>query len=559
MHRIRRTTRNERGATLIVTALSVPVLIAFGAVAVGITSLWTSHHDVQRAADLAALSAAANSPTLSLDIPVSGSDWSCPVSGDADPSSWRERPNAVVAQQLTDGRSIVSTAYGEATPDVCAQWQYESPLLAMLGFCTERLASELGECRDRFDEELRASLPVVNDLDDSAMSAVEAVRDLLDPRDKLVDRRLAALLGDACVDEIGGSVLGVSSWECLARFEDVMASIDHRTGSLLQVVNSRLAAIVSRLQATAQRGGLDPLVGGIGFDPIARPQVPSIRPADMAPALVTPRVQVDISDLDFKPPLSPFSFDVESTATARRQIKSALVLPSLGIPGIPEQRFGELSAETQLQLTDKLGADVQLELELAYERAAEIIDPQVYTHDAKVVADSVLDEIDALDPYLSEAVHDSLCTSLPMDISCPVGDDVVNRQHLMGPFMEDLRDATQPPPERSPTVQELLAEYAESEQVVWVVSGLTTFITEDVLGADLFEVLANPQGVYDGLPDPPTNVSGLISPLMFIPALDVVPATIVRDGDLFMVQRVDRQTVDAVAATSGLYKARLVR
>jgi hypothetical protein len=47
------------------------------------------------------------------------------------------------------------------------------------------------------------------------------------------------------------------------------------------------------------------------------------------------------------------------------------------------------------------------------------------------------------------------------------------------------------------------------------------------------------------------DLSQLLSELMFIPALDVVPAAVYREGSTFRIER--------VLATAGLYKARLVK
>src|SRR3954469_1684759 len=57
----------ERGAVLVLTAILLPVLVGFAALALGGSVLYAAKQDVQRAADLGALAAAANAPTVSMN------------------------------------------------------------------------------------------------------------------------------------------------------------------------------------------------------------------------------------------------------------------------------------------------------------------------------------------------------------------------------------------------------------------------------------------------------------------------------------------------------------
>src|SRR5437763_15995871 len=60
-----RNLRNEEGATLIFTVLALAlVILPMSALAVGGTTLWGAHGDLQRAADLGALAGAADTPTV---------------------------------------------------------------------------------------------------------------------------------------------------------------------------------------------------------------------------------------------------------------------------------------------------------------------------------------------------------------------------------------------------------------------------------------------------------------------------------------------------------------
>src|SRR5688572_3504021 len=58
--------RDEQGALLVLTAILVPAIVLLGALTFGITSLWTSHDDVQRGVDLGSTAAAAATPTAAV-------------------------------------------------------------------------------------------------------------------------------------------------------------------------------------------------------------------------------------------------------------------------------------------------------------------------------------------------------------------------------------------------------------------------------------------------------------------------------------------------------------
>lgn len=528
---------DESGAVLILTALLVPALIAVGALALGVTTLWTGHHDVQRAADLGALAAAANTPTASNDLPLEGMARFHRLDELLDPTDWQQRPCAVVGQQLTGGRSVVANAFSDDEAAACdAVWTPESQLLAALGACAADIA-ELAGCRARLEAELRASLPVLTDAEASASDVAAQLHALLlDPADKLVDDALASDLGDACANEVSVLVIGLT---CTHRVEQLLNAVDHRSGALVGTVDAVLQSLVTRLRAAATEGLLDPLTNGTGFDALGVPRV-GLDLAGFVPAVVTPRVQVDVSGQDIEPPLSPFTFEAGATAMARRVIKSAVVVPT-GIPG--HDAVGTLPARTMARLEHVLGPD-SAELLTAAGPDGWVIPPNVLDLTAHDVADLVIAMADELETDVSTSVNDSLCASLPIDVACPVGDDLVNRERLLGPFMEDLYDATQPPPSgTAPTIRELLADYADRGELVWMVRGLRPWLVEATFGEGVFTTLTQPVL--------PSAVDELLSPLMFVPALDVVPAAVIRDGDTFRIER--------VAATTGLYKARLVR
>ena len=60
-------------------------------------------------------------------------------------------------------------------------------------------------------------------------------------------------------------------------------------------------------------------------------------------------------------------------------------------------------------------------------------------------------------------------------------------------------------------MQEVLEEYADSDQVVWIVSGLRAVMPEQLFGENVWQTLRNVRGAYGTLLDPPTN-GGAIRP-----------------------------------------------
>lgn len=531
---------SERGAVLIITALLVPALVLCGALAFGVTALWTGRQDVQRATDLGALAAAANTPTVSTELPIAGLKLFQQLGAPLDASDWRQRACEVTRRQFVDGRSPVATGLraDTTTPSCTVQFQWESPLLATLGACVQDVA-ELAGCKDGIERELRATLPEVATLDASVASAAAAVGGSLPPTDKIITADVATQLRSACASETSVVLLGAASWLCTATVGDLLGSVDHETGGLVGSLTGTLGPLVAPLQAAATEGLLDPVRGGLGFDPSNVPQV-GVDLAGLVPAVLTPRVHVDVDGLTMKPTFSPLTFDVATGTTARRVIKSALVLPSAGIPGT--NAFSSLPAETQGALFAKLGLDAPSML--ADAEGGWVVDPNVLTRSAPVVAQQVLSLMDSTESTLSSTTSTALCDSLPPSVACPVGDDLVDRQHLLGPFMEDVWDATRPPPDGSePSIGDVLADHADSGEPLFIVSGLRSVLLGAIFGPGVWQTI---KGAHVG-----PQLGSLLSELMFVPALDVVPASVHREGSTFRIER--------VLATTGLYKARLVK
>src|SRR3954471_10496889 len=133
----------ERGAVLVLTAILLPVLVGFAALALGGSVLYAGKQDVQRATDLGALSAAANAPTVSVDagavstpFDLDGFVKSQPAGGGLfDDGTWATTGcEWSQTRQFTGGRSRVFNAFG--TPGGCTQtWEWENPVLASLATC----------------------------------------------------------------------------------------------------------------------------------------------------------------------------------------------------------------------------------------------------------------------------------------------------------------------------------------------------------------------------------------------------------------------------------------
>ena len=534
---------DERGAVLIVTALLVPALILCGALAFGVTTLWTGRQDVQRAADLGALAGAADLPTaVTPALPIAGTTLLQDLGSPLDASDWKQRACEVVRRQFIDGRSPVASGFGDRSAMSCTtRFEWESPLLATLAACAADVA-ELAGCRAGLDGELRRTLPPVDALDASARSAVDAVAANLPAGAKVFSAALATQLRNACASATGVTLLGSTTWVCNATIGNLLASIDQQTGALRGTLSALLQSVIAPLRASAAGGLLDATTHGLGFDSTNVPQL-GLDAGHLAPALLTPRLHVDLDNLQMKPTFSPFSFDVASGVTARRVFKSAVVLPTMGIPGT--SAWSSLPSTTQAAIAGVLGVSpVAAGPLVAAADGGWVVDPNVLTKSAPTLAKQVLDMYDATESSFSGAASGALCTSLPATVSCPVADKLVDRQHLLGPFMEDLWDVTRPPPDGdAPRVEDVLGAAADSGEQILVASGLREVSLATIFGGQVWSSLLAPKTGPDLRP--------LLAELLFVPALDVVPATIHRDGTTFRIS--------PVLATSGLYRARLVK
>jgi hypothetical protein len=90
---------------------------------------------------------------------------------------------------------------------------------------------------------------------------------------------------------------------------------------------------------------------------------------------------------------------------------------------------------------------------------------------------------------------------------------------------------------------EVLAAHADTGVPLFVVGGLRPVLLGAIFGPGVWQTI---KSAHVG-----PQLASLLSELMFIPALDVVPASVHREGSTFRIER--------VLATTGLYKARLVK
>ena len=525
--------RSERGSILVLTTVLLPALVAVSAVALGVTTLWTSHLDGQRAVDLAALAGAANIPTASVDpagqvtlpIPPRGTFLTNSLDRAFDPTDWQQRACAVLKDQLEGERSKVLQASGDLSgiePD-CDEWLSESPTLAAMAACAGNILDVEG-CADTFRSTLTATLPVLS-------SSVPAVTAAMAKAETLADRytnRADVFLGAAEARAVHSA--------CLVK--------DLLLGTCTVTLADRLLALGSTRLANA---GLTPS-GEVPY---------GVNLNTLLPAIMTPRIRVDLEGAKVRPMLSPFTFDVSASATARRAIKNVLVLPSLGIPSNArverlEERFGPEEA-------DLLGEP--------NEDGNYIVDPYDVMTDLGIPhpADAVEAALDAIDEHeqllmsdVIDAFEEAACRRAAVSQFCPEIDDVVATQTVRDEFMQDVRDATATPPAGTrPTINEMLEAYADSGEAVWAAAALIRQDLREVLRtAGLSELELQALEVLN------PALSGLFSTFVLVPALDVVPVTVQRvattdpNRPIYTLRQVNPNDT---LATTGLYQARLVK
>lgn len=144
---------DERGAVTVIVAALLPVLLLVSAFGMDALAVSAGEREHQRAADLAALTAAAAIPLVSLSaLPLDGGPW--PVAADAgaqgcavasgllDDSpatrAWRQAPSACAVTFEPDDPALLTAVNAAADPVLAA-----SSILAALGASTVELAASL--------------------------------------------------------------------------------------------------------------------------------------------------------------------------------------------------------------------------------------------------------------------------------------------------------------------------------------------------------------------------------------------------------------------------------
>ena len=520
--------RDEQGTLLVLTAILVPAIVMLGALTFGVTSLWTSHDDVQRSADMGSTAGAMIVPTAVvtpsaayLPFPIEGKKKFHQLTDQLDPGDWSERVCDVAYAELgqdVEDRSKLTQGFKTTSfdPHCNPEWIHESPTLAAVGACAGNLLDVPG-CGSTLRSELAKTIPALDavsqDVTDTMTAAEELAADFVNPLDKLMTRAAAQRLPGGCTKRVT-SLLG--DWTCIERASDLL-------NPLLGTISNTLSIAPS---GTPQFGvNLDQLL----------------------PAVMTPRVKVTMENVDVRPTFSPFTFDVTNSAVARRTIKTALVLPSGAIP------YPELSAE----LDGHFGLDgAALALKAEAGLGGYAIDPNILTRTANRRVDRTIGLVDRIDGVLNRPILNSFmtaaCSSGALSKYCPIVDTDDATRQMRGQFVQDLRDATRPPPKGAePSLQEWLDDAADAGDPVLLVQTLSPKNMRQFFGATAWSALTD-ESMNPAL-------APLLSDLMYIPALDVVPATVGRvqigPNRYYVLRSIAMDTL----ATKGLYQARLVK
>lgn len=525
------------------TAILVPAIVALGALTLVVTTLWTSHQDVQRAVDLGSTVAAAATPTAAvtpgaatMPFPIEGTsvtralDENSPIDRNTiyNSGDWKALPCEVAMGEIAPDRSAVTNAFTTADDArLCvADWQHEIPELAAIAACAGDLLDVAG-CADVMRSTLAQRLPAIDSTDPLVTRlmdrAVELTDRYTDTANRLLTAQTARQLPLACtayVDLVGGGRL------CTETLGDLLSPL----------LGSGSFEGDDCAEATTRRTICVDLDG-------------------LLPAVMTPRVNVRITGARSRPTFSPYTFTLSSTATARRTIKTAMVLPTAAVPvdSLTSDLPGPLGRRAA-RLKESLGVDdlVFDPNDLNRQAQSAFVDVQNRTFD---LLSSLNETVD--DPIIGSFMT-AACGGGVLSRYCPEIDPAQATAGLGPQFLQDLRDATRPPPEgaQQPTLNEVLDSYIASNQPVAFVSAL-----EPINMKTYVESLYGPS-VWSILTDPTVNpvLAPLLSPLMYIPALDVVPATVGRiviDDEPFVVLR--SIPWSDTLATRGLYQARLVK
>lgn len=452
--------RDEEGAILITAAILLTAVSAFAGLTLAGGSVYAAAQEGRKAADLAALGAAANLPTLNLGTtpnplglpapsqvgtPLGTVDLTSNLPTLADDFTYGAC--AIAARQFAPGSAPLTESYGTAAPTCTPEVGLANQWLQELADCLGGPAAASG-CAAALESGIASLLPPPAPTS-PAVSALQAAT--------------------------------------------------HEAGMAGQVVTTDLMVRIRSLNTTLF-GRLDPLLnqlneaGGVSVD-MRR----------LAPALLTPQIKVTITqevDVPGGGLVGAGPVTLRTSATARRAIKNAVVVPAVTFPN---------------------------------SNGVMVFDANPALSTAKDEAFAAVEEMGALvTPAADQALTQVACPGT--SATCPVVSDSFDAA------LADLHDAIDPPNGTAPTTNELIDHAVQSGEPVMLAAASFALDPQQVLGSTVY-----------GLP----GVAQLLPGLLFVPALEMVPA-VLSVGPLGRIIATPVDTAVAAAQTKGLYRARLV-
>jgi hypothetical protein len=454
--------RDDAGAILPTAAILLVALAAFAGLTVAGGAVYAAAQEGRKAADLAALGAAANLPTLNLGT-TSANPQGLPAPvqldtplGTVDTTAALPTINQdfvlgacnIAARQFAPGRAPVTQAYG-ATAPTCAP----TPHLA------NQWLQELANC-----------LAGTTAAADCANRLATGLASLLPP--------------PAPTSPVVSAVQSATT----------------QAGMTGQVVTSSLMAQIRALNTTLG-GALTPLLsrlnsaGGVDID-MTR----------LAPALLIPEVSVKIVQKIAVPGASLLHagpVTLTTSATARRVVKNAVVVPAVTLP-----------SATDGTVTFNLNPALTTARDTAFNALQ-----QVGTTVAPVA-----------DQALTQVACPGSATTCPT-VSTSFSD-----------ALADLHDAIDPPNGPAPDALAMINDAIAQGTPIMVATTSYMVDPRQVLGSTVYSLPA---------------VKQLLPSLLFVPAFDMVPA-VLSAGPLGQVVATPVDTAVAAGRMKGLYRARLV-
>jgi hypothetical protein len=454
--------RDDAGAILPTAAILLVALAAFAGLTMAGGAVYAAAQEGRKAADLAALGAAANLPTLNLGTTSANPQGlPSPVQldtplGTVDTTATLPTINQdfvlgacnIAARQFAPGRAPVTQAYAAAAPTCAPTPHLANHWLQELANCLAGTTTA-ADCANRLDAGLASLLPPPAPTS-PVVSAVQSTT------------TQAGMTGQV-----------------------VTSSLMAQLQSLNTTLGGALTPLLSRLN---QAGGVD------------------VDMTRLAPALLIPEVSVKIVQKIAVPGASLLHagpVTLTTSATARRVVKNAVVVPAVTMP-----------SATDGTVTFNLN-------------------PALAT--ARDAAFNALQQVgNAVTPAADQALTQVACPGSAT--TCPT----VSTSFTDA--LADLHDAVDPPngpaPDALATINDAIAQGTP------VMVATTSFVLDpkQVLGSTVYSL---------------PGVKRLVPSLLFVPAFDMVPA-ILSAGPLGQVIATPVDTAVAAARMKGLYRARLV-